>query len=193
MAQVRPSWKKPHYIGCSHGPVLSSYLYMTNLLTTTWGWCWTQSQQPMRRPSVKRWLAQPVWSSLVKKTLMEAVIRSSSSRTFSDRAVSAQQAWQSLSSTTTGTFTSSGLEESSASRKAWQADAFTQSLISTHKAVIKKMATKLRTERFPKTVNPWICKLWKWNYCNQYFNRTLLSGFSTAQTKTFIFRKPGLQ
>lgn len=47
-----------------------------------------------------------------------------------------------------------GPEEDRASRKAWQADAFKQSLISTHKAVIKKMATTSRTERFPKTINP---------------------------------------
>lgn len=47
-----------------------------------------------------------------------------------------------------------GLEEDRAGRKAWQADAFKQSLISTHKAVIKKMASTPRTERFPKTINP---------------------------------------
>lgn len=51
-----------------------------------------------------------------------------------------------------------GLEERS-TRKAWQADASKQNLISTHKALIKKMATKPRTERDPKTINPWICKL----------------------------------
>lgn len=47
-----------------------------------------------------------------------------------------------------------GLEERSAGRKAWQADASKQNLISTHKALIKKMATKPRTERHPKTINP---------------------------------------
>ena len=65
--------------------------------------------------------------------------------------------------------------------------------ISTHKALIKKVAAKPRTQRLPKTLNPWICKLWKWNYCNQYFNRASPSSFSTAQTETFIFRRPKLQ
>lgn len=124
--------------------------------------------------------------------LTEAVIRNSSTRTFREKAApsSPDAIPQALGQEQLQVM---GLEEDRASRKAWQADAFKQSLTSTHKAVIKKMATTPRTERFPKTINPWICKLWKWNYCNQYFNRTLLSGFSTTQTKTFIFRKPRLQ
>lgn len=47
-----------------------------------------------------------------------------------------------------------GLEEESASRKVWQADASIKSLISTHKALTKKMATKPRTEKFPKRYKP---------------------------------------
>lgn len=45
---------------------------------------------------------------------------------------------------------STGLGE----RKAWQADTLQQGSISTHQAIIKKMATEPRTERFPPTINP---------------------------------------
>ena len=150
----------------------------------------------LRSPSVKRWLDKLMWSSSSKECKTDGS-RGNEQENQDILRKAGRAAVTPSFKPVTGAFTSYGAGgqggERTGDRTAWPEDALNKTSISTHKALIKKVAAKPRTERLPKTLNPWICKLWKWNYCNQYFNRASPSSFSTAQTETFIFRRPKLQ
>lgn len=142
------------------------------LATANWtrNWCWTQSQQSHEEAFCEKVAGQTGVILSCRRMQDWWEQRGGAGHQDSQRKAVRTAATQSFKHVT-GAFMSYGARGEEG--KAWQADALKQTSISTQKALIKKMATKPRTERFPKTINPWICKLWKWNYCNQYFNRTL--------------------